>query len=364
MKIVDLLTEAYDTSKARIEHPEDLVLTNGANGAQLALSILKLAATNPASVSVKPDGRPAIKWGRDIGGFAMGDKYMNPLPHSIEDLTRTLAGRKGGGREDLIEMYKRLWPIFEASVPSIHGYLFGDLMYSQRPAEQNGLYHLKPNTVDYTVPVNGNLGQHIAKSQAGIVVHTFLPMDSTIGQHIDDIGKIPGIRPIGDLLMISDKLTQVGKISLPSLNNTTSIMQRYAGAIASFLNPNELAAKKIAGLGPLLKKFVNERVRQRNFDDMANGFIQWLSTNANQNMATNIGQQIQAHPDGYKAMWTLFQSIAMIKDSIVHQLDQAQGEMSASIKGKGGHEGYIVHSGHGPVKLVDRFKFSAANFEQ
>lgn len=364
MKIMDLLTEAYDTSKARIEHPEDLVLANGSKGASAAIALLRQAATNTSTVSVKPDGRPAIKWGRDQGGFAMGDKYMNPLPHSVDEITRILSGRKGGGREDLIAMYTRLWPLFEDSVPAIHGYLFGDLMYSTRPAVANGMYHLKPNTVDYTIPTNSELGTRIGQSQAGIVVHTYLPMDSTVGQHIDDIGKISGIKPIGDLLMISDSLPVSSKISLPNMNNTISIVQQYGGAIDGFLNPNTLAQKRIVGMTQLLKKFVNEKVRQRNFTDMANGFIAWLQSNTNQVMAANIGKQIQENQQGYKAMWVLFESIALVKNSIVNQFDQTQGEMTASIKGQGGHEGYLVHTSNGPVKLIDRFKFSAANFEQ
>ena len=79
-------------------------------------------------------------------------------------------------------------------------------------------------------------------------------------------------------------------------------------------------------------------------------------------MAANIKQHIQENLQGYKAMWVLFESIAMIKNSIVSQLDKRPGEMTASINGETGHEGYLVHSNKGPIKLVNRFKFSAANF--
>lgn len=69
MKIHHLL-EAYDTSKARIDHPEDLVITAGSQGAKIAIDVLEQAAKNPQNMSFKPDGKPAIKWGRDEGGFA------------------------------------------------------------------------------------------------------------------------------------------------------------------------------------------------------------------------------------------------------------------------------------------------------
>lgn len=53
MKISDiLLTEA----KARIDHPEDLVLDNGAEGAKQALNALISLANRPKTITIKMDG--------------------------------------------------------------------------------------------------------------------------------------------------------------------------------------------------------------------------------------------------------------------------------------------------------------------
>lgn len=43
-------------AKARIEHPEDMILDGGLRGAQTALKILQATALKPQSVSVKFDG--------------------------------------------------------------------------------------------------------------------------------------------------------------------------------------------------------------------------------------------------------------------------------------------------------------------
>jgi len=362
MKIYDLLIEAYDTSKARIEHAEDLVLTNGVSGATLAVSALQQAATNPETLSIKPDGRPAIKWGRDSGGFVMGDKYMNPLPHSIEQLTGILNSRKGGGREGLVQMYQSLWKVFEASVPSVNGYLFGDLMYAQRPAVQGGNFVMKPNTVEYSVPVQSALGQGIANSVAGIVVHTFLPANSQTGEHIQDISKVPGIKPVGALLMIADSMPAVGQIRTPNLQGLNGLISKYGPQVNQFINPQVLAAKRIVGMSALMKKFVNQQVTMKSFDNMSDGFISWLSTNSSGSMQNNINALIQENPIGYKAMWHIFTAIANAKNQIVTQLDQSPGDMTATINGEPGQEGYLVHTKYGPVKLINRFKFSAANF--
>lgn len=53
MKILDvLLTEA----KARIDHPEDLVLDHGAAGAKQALNALLSLANRPKTITIKMDG--------------------------------------------------------------------------------------------------------------------------------------------------------------------------------------------------------------------------------------------------------------------------------------------------------------------
>jgi hypothetical protein len=50
-----------------------------------------------------------------------------------------------------------------------------------------------------------------------------------------------------------------------------------------------------------------------------------------------------------------------VKDSIINQLDQAQGDITATINGKPGGEGYVLGSPEGNIKLVKRSGFTKAN---
>lgn len=361
MKIVQLL-EAYDTSKARIDHPEDLVISSGSRGAMIAITVLEQATKNTHNLSIKPDGKPAIKWGRDEQGFAMGDKYMNPLPHSIEELSNILQSRKGGGREDLIAAYGRLWPIFESSVGNMQGFLFGDLMYSNTPSSDQNDFVFKPNTVEYRVAKNSELGKKIAASQAGIVVHTFLPIGSKVGQHISDPSKIAGIKPNGKLLMMPDSIAAGAQIKAPDFSRIKSVAAANAKAIDSLLDEKALVAKKIKGVIALMIKFVNDRVRSRDFSNLANGFIQYVESSASGKMAEAIKQHISENIKGYNAVWQIFEMLSAAKNSIVDQLDSNAGDLRATIGSEQGHEGYIVHTSNGPIKLVNRFRFSATNF--
>lgn len=359
---IDQLLEAYDTSKARIDHPEDLVITAGASGAMTAINVLEQAAKQPQNMSIKPDGKPAIKWGRDAGGFAMGDKYMYPLPHSPQELAVMLQSRKGGGREDLAAMYARLWPMFEASVGNINGYLFGDLMYASTPGVEGDDLVFKPNTVEYKVALNSDLGKRVAQSKAGIVVHTFLPAGSKIGQHVSDPRNIKGVNADGDLLLMPDSIPAGAKIKAPSMAGIKSAASANSAAISSFLDETQLTAKKIKGMTGLMIKYVNDRVKTRDFSGMANGFVKWIESSATPKMAEAIKKHISENAKGYSAMWGIFEALSAAKNSIVDQLDNAQGELRASIAGEQGQEGYIVHTTQGPIKLVNRFRFSATHF--
>lgn len=361
MKIIHLL-EAYDTSKARIDHPEDLVITAGSRGAMSAIAVLEKAGAGQNSMSIKPDGKPAIKWGRDTAGFAMGDKYMNPLPHSSDELANLLASRKGGGRDDLAALYAHLWPMFEASVGGINGFLFGDLMYSSTPPVDGNDFVFKPNTVEYRVAVNSVLGKRMARSQAGIVVHTFLPIGSHVGQHITDPQKISGVNPNGALLIMSDSIPSGASIKPPNLSKVKSAVASNSQVIDAFVDAGVLAEKKIKGMIPLMIKYVNERVRSRSFDSMAQGFIEYVDSAASGKMAEGIKQHINENRKGYTALWAIFQALSQSKNFIVDQLDNTQGDLRGSIGAEQGQEGYIVHTTNGPIKLVNRFKFSATHF--
>lgn len=364
MRLTELLVESYDASKARIEHPEDLVLVAGSNGAARALSILDQATTEHKTVSIKPDGKPAIVWGRDAGGFAMGDKYMfskAELPRTPKQLQDIILARKGENRGQYAQFMVNLWPIFKNSVPpKFKGFVMGDLMYSSPIPESDGVYKFTPNTVTYTVHASSQTGQDIAKSKAGVVAHSYFPEQGAVGKHIDTpVGLVSG-----DLAIMSDAIGSSTKIKAPKeLAKIQPLINKEGAAIDQLLDPMELSKKKISDFSSILKKYVNERVRQRDWNNLAVGFLPWTETaGLTSNKRTNIAAYVKENYKGFNAMFAIFQLIASAKNNIVAQLDKTANELSAEIGEEPGQEGYVVHTKEGPVKLVDRFRFSAANF--
>lgn len=377
MRAKDFLTEEYDPTKARVPHPEDRIFDEGSVGAQKAIATLQQMATNPETISIKPDGKPAIVWGRDEQGFTMCDKHMfakGILPRSPKEIADVYAQRKGGGREELSEMIAQLWPQFEASLPnSFKGYLFGDLLYSQRPPVENNQFVFQPNTVVYTVPVESVLGQQIAKSTSGIVVHTYfnkapsLGPDGKIvappGRHISSP---KGINTNGPLVVVTDQFTTPPKVKIPpDLKALSSFITSNSSLIDKVVNPETLSSLKIKDLPQLFMKYTNVKVRQRNFDNFGNDFLQWLDgeSRVSEGKKKNITTHLQSNASGFKVMCQAFIGIMRVKNHIVNLLDSHPAQMQAHIQGELGQEGYMVHGKENPTKIVNREKFSAANFE-
>jgi hypothetical protein len=377
MRAQEFLTEEYDPTKARVPHPEDRVFDEGSAGAQKAIATLQQMASNPETISVKPDGKPAIVWGRDERGFTMCDKHMfakGILPRSPKEIADVYAQRRGGGREELSEMIAQLWPQFEASLPNgFKGYLFGDLLYSQRPPVENGSFVFKPNTVVYTVETNSELGQRIAKSNSGIVVHTFFskaPAPGPDGKIVAPPGRHistpKGTNPNGPLVVVTDQFTTPPRVKIPpELKSLSSFIASNGALIDKVVGQDALSALKIRDLPQMLMKYTNGKVRQRSFDSFGSDFLQWLDSEArvSDGKKQNIKTHLQANAAGFKVMCQTFIGIMRVKNHIVGLLDSHPAQMQAHINGEPGQEGYMVHGKENPTKVVNRERFSAANFE-
>ena len=370
MRAQEFLTEAdeanYSLENARISHPEDKVIAMGSVGAKEAIAAIKQMATNPETISIKPDGKPAIFWGRDENGFGMMDKHMfakGIIPHSPQELAQIYSERKGGGREELSAMMSTLWPQFEASLASgFKGWMFGDLLYSQRPAVQNGSFVFQPNTVVYSVPVNEPLGQQIAKSTSGIVAHSYFAAPGQPGKHIN---KLSGINTNGPLLVITDQFTSPPRVKIPpDLKSIETFINSNSAPLDKLIDRGALATMKITSFPQIFQKYVNGKVKARDFSNFGSDFIEWMAgAKVSPSMQQNIAAHLKANAGGYKVLCHAFLGIMKVKDNIVAALDNHPAPMQATIQGTPGQEGYLVHTSAGPVKAVDRQRFSAANFE-
>jgi hypothetical protein len=346
----------------RIEHPEDMVLDAGSRGLTQALQGILAAAKAPETTTVKWDGRPAIIFGRKpTGEFVLTDKSgflargYDGLATSPEQIERIMAAR-GGERSGLVDLYKKLFPILRRSVPQdFRGYIQGDLLWAEQPPVADGAYEFTPNTVKYRVPVDSELGQKIANSEVGVVVHTALAEPGAAAQPI----RAAALTDSPGLLVLDPSLREPRSIKLKPtvVKDVEKIISQYGSAIDRLFDPAELRARKITDLPQLIKQYLNSRVRARDYSNLVAGFGEWVQQRAPAK-APRIFEWATENKQAVAAVFQAFLEISALKNDLVRQLDAQGQDVQASVDDEPGHEGYV---GQG-MKFVDRMRFSAANF--
>ena len=344
---------------ARIEHLEDLVFERGTRGIREAVEIMQHAAENTrGTTTVKWDGKPAIMFGRkpdgtfvltDKSGF--GAKGYDGLATSPEHIQRMMAMRKGD-RTELVAIYQKLFPLLRAATPeNMRGYIQGDLLYTTAPPEVSGAYVFKPNFVEYKIPANSKLGQRIGNSEVGVAIHTRFKDPTSAPEAIKQVT----LEPVPGLLMIEPSVKDIQNVELNAklVKQLSQIISTYGKAIDGLFNPSDLRAAGITDLPQLCKRYINSRITS-NYDNLLNGFGDWLQSNVTPRKFNNIAEYLQSprsNMDGITAAFSAFLLLHDIKTDMLRQLDLQQP----------GQEGWVLATPAGRAKLVNRFGFSAGN---
>lgn len=353
-----------------IEHLEDLVFRNGSAGIKKALDIVKYTADNTGkTTTVKWDGKPALVFGReptgtfvltDVSGFtARGYNGLFTSPRQVaQHLKQRDAEAKAQGRpatrvETLLPLYVNLWPMLEAAVPNdFTGYVQGDLLYTQRPPEQAGNFVFTPNTVEYKIPVSGDIGQRIANSEVGIAMHT---QYAEPGAPKEPIGRINFKRVPGLLLLEPVYAKENVQPNRQLVQQVKDVYNSQGAVIDQLFDPADLRALQITDLPKLCIDYINSRVGT-GFDNLLVQFGPWLQQHVTPKKFNNIVEYIQSprsNLDGMAAAFTAWVLLHDIKMDILNQLDLQHP----------GQEGWVMATGAGMAKAVNRLAggFTAAN---
>jgi hypothetical protein len=379
------------SANTHLTHLEELVLTQGPKGYDMArsfllelLETLKGNSRSHVQTSVKWDGAPAMFVGiiPENGRFFVGTKSIfNKVPkinYTEEDIIEN-HGHAPGLVDKLTKALKYLPSL------GIKNILQGDFMFDDEMLDTVDIdgephYRFKPNTIVYAVPVNSNLGQEIGQSKFGIVFHTtYESLDSgaAFGADVSNLNRVPGIW-YDDAFFTDD----TGTVTLTANEETkiTELVEK-ADSVNQKIDYNDIPSA-------FLNVYINSEIKAGAFlqdpEKSFLGFINWYSVRIEKRIsnlksekgrarATATGEQaLQSINDKKEDILNLFRVSRLLFEAknvfiekynnavynTKHFVDDGSGDLVAT-----NPEGYVAvdHEGNG-IKFVDRLEFSRANF--
>ena len=364
------LTEA----KARIDHPEDLIfLSQNTKGISNALNALSYIVHHPNVVSLKIDGSPALIFGRDNFGFTVTDKAGfakrdgTGLPRTQQELIQMLYNRKPNeiGREIFATNIGECWNFLERLTPNdFVGYLQGDLLWIGTPMVTNGNITFKPNKITYSIPIIGSLGKQAATSRMGFVLHSYFAKREQAEPRAINLDQL-NLKKVPGLLILDCQINLPNQLNWPTAiaNKITTVLSNSTADINELLNPITLRSLGISDFADLCKKFLAQRASlgQTTTGNLEQEFFEWIqsdSTKLTDRKRANLILYCSSNSKACRAMWAAEAGIIEIKHSLYTQLElQTNTLIHAELRGKPQHEGFVVETPYGRIKLVNRAEF-------
>jgi hypothetical protein len=353
-----------------LEHLEDYVFRNGSAGIKKAMDIIRhTAADTKSTTTVKWDGKPALVFGRDPAGtFVLTDvsgftaKGYNGLFTSTKQVYDLLAARDADAKakglratriKELYPTYQTLWPLLDAAVPrDYRGFFQGDLLYTQTPPLVAGNYVFQPNEIEYKIPADSDVGKRIGANQVCIAMHTRYAEPGAPKEPIGDFK----FKPVEGLLLLEPVYAKANvRPNSAAVKALNTIYTTNGAAIDQLFDPADLRSLKLTNLPVLCIDYINSRVGS-NFDNLANGFGDWLQKTQTPSKYANIFEYLTSPRSNTIALEKAFEAWSLLHDikmDVLQQLDLQHP----------GQEGWVMATPAGMGKAVNRMAggFTAAN---
>jgi hypothetical protein len=252
------------------------------------------------------------------------------------------------------EVFKRSWP------KGLAGYFKGDLLYQDKPEIVDGEYVFKPNITTYKIPVDSELGTQISNSEVGVIPHVYQSLD----------GKEQSVKTAKDYnfdtkggLMVFSPIFPKGGIKLDSnLMSQAKSSISSAKSVDKLLDRSKLSAEKMSDYADVIYKFTNSKASD--MDSLsADEFIEFINNEPGISSVkkAKMIEYSKQNSSTIDSMFNAVKAINNLKNSIIAQLDSQDLGVKASIGDQPGGEGYVISDPSGPIKLVNRGGFTAAN---
>jgi len=386
-----------------LTHLEELILTNGKEGATRAIQYLQaltevLDSGTPKAVNttVKYDGAPAVIVGVDPNGnFFVGSKSVfakvPKMNYSINDIKQNHSHAPG-----LVDKLIQTFVHFKGV--NFNSTYQGDFLFDDEIKELNtidGEEHVifKPNTIVYAVPTNSEEGQKIVKAKVGVVFHTEydvnldeqgVPRFTTkkFGVDVTNINPGPDVY-VKDAYFESD----AGYVTLT--DEETNLVTSYINSANQALSNIDFDAASEKMLSNI-NTYINTEIRGGEFlGDSAvsfQKFVEWFTGRIDKQISTlksdagiarasaakdRLLSLVDTAREDILNIFEFQKTVKQAKDifiqkynnmmqgvSMKHYLFEPNGDLVVTEP-----EGYVAIDATGnAVKFVDRLEFSRANF--
>lgn len=365
-----------------LEHLEDLLFENRVHELFYVLEQFAQHFTSGGSdlhITTKWDGSPAIVCGTDKYNhfFVATKSAFNITPklcYSVEDIFDHHP-RSRFVQECLVGCLRYLPEL------NIKGILQGDLMYCQGHLasdlkKKDGSICFKPNIVEYMVPLNTDLGKHISESRLGIVFHTAYDITLTEADYRPDVGVLTPSKNVW--FRDASLVNGIGPQAFFEQESYDWYANYLHGAKVSV---NQISKKTLNTFGinetikTLTKRFINAKIRDGEVKDTTSfnktSLINFASGMFGEEIASAKKPETKLNRETKrdevikflekKDIDRMFFAYAMIlecKNIILGHLNKMKDiETEGNLV-----EGYVASLPGTTVKLVDRPRFSYANF--
>ncbi len=361
-----LLKEA----KGHLDHPEDLIVLDGTNGANRALQAIVDTAKNPKTITIKWDGYPALIFGHGPDGkFSIMDKHMfnksdgsGRRIYSPQDFINYDKAR-GVDRGELNNIITNIWSGLQKASEGTKGYYWGDMLFGSTLKDEKGLFKFRanPNGIVYTVDVDSDIGKLLTGKKAGVAVHQYLSPDAASTDDATPLnGTIGQLKNNSDVAIVPSAMPTTPKVTLDKtlVNNVKSAIAKNGPAAEKLLTTAPQARNTF---NQLFTTFINKQVVAGDVSNMSEKFMDYFESRPmTASMKQKLSDHINANKAGVTGLFTIWAAIYALKQSVVDQL-AAEAEQSP-VKGylqsgKQSQEGFVSQG----LKFIDRMGFSAQN---
>jgi len=220
------------------------------------------------------------------------------------------------------------------------------LLYSNTPPMEGGHFVFTPNKVTYAVKQKSAIGQRIANSDVGVVIHTFTELDGSKEQ------ANPSMLREGSLFIMPPVLMQQPpKTDVKGIDQLRAEVKKNAALIDKLVEPQP----GLSDIRNIIYTYVNQMSRDKRWDELKSGFKAWLTQSK---VSANKQAKIMSSPEfaQYNVLFDLVLRIQELKNQVIDHFDDSDVDVKSSIGDERGGEGYVA--ARDKVKLVPRHKWT------